>query len=125
VDGQENTWSNIYSQKFHEVQPYITYSNHGLLDYMLITSQRFWKGLPDDVRSELEKIIAEVTVKVNELADAENQTAMENIQKSGKTEIIELTKEDKAKWREAMQPVWDEFKDEIGAQYVEAATNCN
>jgi C4-dicarboxylate-binding protein DctP len=125
VDGQENTWSNIYSQKFHEVQPYITYSNHGLLDYMLITSQRFWKGLPDDVRSELEKIIAEVTVKVNQLADAENQEAMENIQKSGKTEIIELTKEDKAKWREAMQPVWNEFKDEIGGQYVEAATNCN
>jgi C4-dicarboxylate-binding protein DctP len=92
---------------------------------MLITSQRFWKGLPDDVRSELEKIIAEVTVKVNQLADTENQEAMENIQKSGKTEIIELTKEDKAKWREAMQPVWDEFKGEIGGQYVEAATNCN
>lgn len=125
VDGQENTWSNIYSQKFHEVQPYITYSNHGLLDYMLITSQRFWKGLPDDVRSELEKIIAEVTVKVNELADAENQEAMENIKKSGKAEIVELSKEDKAKWREVMKPVWDEFKDEIGTQYVDAATNCN
>ncbi|MDX1605062.1 MAG: TRAP transporter substrate-binding protein [Candidatus Competibacterales bacterium] len=125
IDGQENTWSNIYSQKFFEVQPYIMESNHGLLDYMLITSHRFWNGLPDDVRTELEKIVAEVTTEVNNLAAQENQDAKQAIIDSGRTEVIELTREEKGQWREAMRPVWQEFEDEIGAHYIEAAAACN
>lgn len=125
IDGQENTWSNIYSQKFHEVQPYIMESNHGLLDYMLITSHRFWNGLPDDVRGELETIIAEVTAEVNNLAEAENLDAKQAVIDSGRTEIIELTSEEKGQWREAMRPVWDAFEEDIGAHYIEAAAGCN
>ncbi len=56
IDGQENTWSNIYSKKFFEVQPYITESNHGLLDYLVVTSAEFWLGLPDDIRVEVKKL---------------------------------------------------------------------
>ena len=125
IDGQENTWSNIYSQKFFEVQPYFEESNHGLLDYMLITSQRFWKGLPDDIRTELEKIIMEVTDAVNGFASQENEDAKKLIMESGKTEIIQLTAEEKEKWRAAMKPVWDQFKGDIGAKYVEAAAACS
>lgn len=124
IDGQENTWSNIYSQKFFEVQPYIMESNHGLLDYMLITSERFWSGLPDDVRSELEGIVAEVTTEVNRLANEENLQAKQQIIDSGRTEVIELTPEEKAQWREAVKPVWDEFEGDIGAEYIEAAAAC-
>ena len=125
IDGQENTWSNIYSQKFFEVQPYFVESNHGLLDYMLVTSQRFWKSLPADIRTELDKIIMEVTVAVNDLASKENEDAKKLIIDSGKTEIIKLTAEEKGKWRAAMKPVWDQFKDEIGANYVETAAACS
>jgi C4-dicarboxylate-binding protein DctP len=125
IDGQENAWSNIYSQKFHEVQPYIMESNHGLLDYMLITSQRFWNGLPDDVRGELETIIAEVTIEVNNLAEAENLEAKQAIIDSGRTQVMDLTSEEKGQWREAMRPVWGAFEDDIGAHYIEAAAACN
>ncbi len=125
IDGQENTWSNIYSQKFFEVQPYFVESNHGLLDYMLITSEKFWGGLPDDVRGELEKIVTEVTAKVNDLANEENEKAKQLIIDSGKTEIIQLTPEEKAQWREAMKPVWEQFEGDIGANYVEAAAACS
>ncbi len=125
IDGQENTWSNIYSQKFHEVQPYIMESNHGLLDYMLITSDRFWKGLPDDVRGELEKIVAEVTAEVNKLAEQENQDAKQAVVDSGRTQVMDLTKEEKAAWREAMKPVWKTFEGDIGANNIEAAAACN
>lgn len=125
IDGQENTWSNIYSQKFFEVQPFFVESNHGLLDYMLITSEKFWDGLPDDVREELDKIVVEVTAEVNKLANEENETAKQLIIDSGKTEIIELTPEEKAQWREAMQPVWEEFEGDIGANYIEAAAACS
>ena len=125
IDGQENTWSNIYSQKFFEVQPYIMESNHGLLDYMLITSERFWTGLPDDVRSELEAIVTEVTTEANRLANEENLEAKQRIVDSGKTEVVELTPEEKAQWREAMKPVWGQFEGDIGSDHIEAAAACS
>ncbi|MED5659148.1 hypothetical protein VZ125_24390, partial [Enterobacter hormaechei] len=42
VNGTENTWSNYESQKVNEVQKYFTESNHGLVDYMVITNAKFW-----------------------------------------------------------------------------------
>ncbi|TRO13327.1 DctP family TRAP transporter solute-binding subunit [Ectopseudomonas mendocina] len=125
VNGTENTWSNYYSQKVHEVQKYMTESDHGLIDYMVITNTKFWKGLPDDVRSELEKVMAEVSVEVNKQADELNRTAKQDIAKAGTTEIIELTPQQRAEWREAMRPVWKKFENEIGAELIQAAENSN
>ncbi|WP_417707458.1 TRAP transporter substrate-binding protein [Pseudomonas sp.] len=125
VNGTENTWSNYYSQKVHEVQKYMTESDHGLIDYMVITNTKFWKGLPDDVRTELETIMAEVSVEVNKQADALNRTAKQDIAKAGTTEIIELTPQQRAQWREAMRPVWQKFEKEIGAELIQAAEQSN
>ena len=125
VNGAENPYSNIYSQKMHEVQKHITESNHGLLDYMLITNTKFWNGLPDDVRSELNEIIGEVTVEVNKQADDLNKQAKQQILDAGTTEILVLTPEDRSKWREAMQPVWKKFEGEIGADLIKAADASN
>jgi len=125
VNGTENTWSNYYSQKVHEVQKYMTESDHGLIDYMVITKTKFWKGLPEDVRTELEAVMAEVTVEVNRQADELNQKDKQAIAGAGTTEIIELTPEQRAKWREAMQPVWKKFENEIGAELIEAAQAAN
>ena len=125
VNGTENTWSNYFSQKVHEVQKYMTESDHGLIDYMVITNTKFWKGLPDDVRSELETIMAEVSVEVNKQADELNRTAKEDIAKAGTTEIIELTPQQRAQWREAMRPVWQKFEKESGAELIQAAEKSN
>ena len=104
----------------HEVQKYITESNHGLLDYMLITNTKFWDGLPADVRDELNKIIAEVTVEVNKQADALNEGDKQRIIDAGTTEILTLTPEQRDQWRDAMQPVWKKFEGEIGADLIKA-----
>ncbi|MDV7213177.1 C4-dicarboxylate TRAP substrate-binding protein DctP [Azotobacter beijerinckii] len=125
VNGAENPYSNIYSQKMHEVQKYITESNHGVLDYMVITNAKFWNGLPDDVRGELRKIVDEVSAEVNKQADALNQSDKQRILAAGTTEIIELTPEQRAKWREAMQPVWKKFEGEIGVDLIKAAQAAN
>ena len=55
VDGTENPPSNFYTQKMHEVQKYLTLSNHGYLGYAVIVNKKFWDGLPGDVRTALEK----------------------------------------------------------------------
>ena len=125
VNGAENPYSNIYSQKMHEVQKYITESNHGLLDYMVITNTKFWNGLPADVRGELEKILDEVTVAVNKQADELNQADKQRIIDAGTTEILTLTPEQRGQWRDAMQPVWKKFEGEIGADLIKAAQAAN
>lgn len=125
VDGAENPWSNIYSQKFHEVQKYITESNHGLLDYMVLTNADFWNGLPGDIRTELEKIMAEVTVFVNQMADDINMEHRQKIIDSGRSEILQLTEAEREAWRKAMQPVWKKYEKDIGADVIKAALEAN
>ena len=125
IDGQENTYSNIYSQNFYEVQPYITESNHGVIDYMVVTSERFWNGLPDDVRPVLEKAMQKALAYGNSLAAQENQEAKQAIIDSGKSEIIKLTPEQRQQWVDAMKPVWNQFADEIGQDVIDAAQAAN
>lgn len=123
IDGQENTWSNIYSQKFFEVQKYITESNHGLLDYMVVTSAEFWDGLPDDIRAEVKAALDEAIAYGNKISEQKSLEDKQKIIDSGRSEVIELTPQERAKWVAAMKPVWDQFKDKIGAEYVDAAAN--
>ena len=125
IDGQENTYSNIYSQKFYEVQPYITESNHGLLDYMVVSSARFWNGLPDDVRPVVEEALQKAIAYGNAISAQENKEAKQAIVDSGKSEIIELTPEQRQQWVDAMKPVWKEFADEIGQDVIDAAQAAN
>jgi C4-dicarboxylate-binding protein DctP len=125
VNGAENPWSNIYSQKMHEVQKFITESDHGVLDYMLITNTSFWNGLPAEVRSELEKINVEVAAEVNKQADALNQEAKQSIVDAKSSEIIQLPPEQRGKWRDAMKPVWKKFEGDIGADLIKAAEAAN
>lgn len=125
IDAQENTWSNIYSQKFFEVQDALTESNHGYLGYYLAVNKRFWDGLPGDLRGELEAIVAEVNRSVNENAARINIDARRTlVEDEGKT-ITVLTPEDIAAWKAAMQPVWEEFEGDIGAATIAAAQQAN
>ena len=121
VDGQENTWSNIRSKKFYEVQKYFSETNHGVLDYLVVTNAKFWRGLPADIRIELEKILVEVGKEVNQLAQEFAKKDRQIIIDSGKTNVLKLTEAELAQWRTAMQPVWKQFEDDIGKDVIEAA----
>jgi len=125
IDGQENTWSNIYSKKFFEVQPYITESNHGLLDYMVITSKEFWNGLPDDIRPELKKILDEAIAFGNQIAAEKAMSDKQKIIESNRSQILTLTDEERAQWVEVMKPVWKKFEKQIGKDLIDAAYNAN
>ncbi|MHA6493155.1 TRAP transporter substrate-binding protein [Pseudomonas borbori] len=124
VQGAENPWSNIYSKKLHTVQPYITETNHGALDYMLVSNPRFWYGIPHHIRVELEGVIDEVTYEVNRQAEAANQADRKRIEAAGST-ITTLTDEQRDAWRQAMQPVWQQFESVIGEDVIKAAQTVN
>jgi C4-dicarboxylate-binding protein DctP len=125
IDGQENTWSNIYSQKFFEVQPYITESNHGLIDYLVVTSAEFWNGLPDDIRAEVKKALDEAIAFGNQVAAEKDLSDRQKVVDSRRSEIITLSPEERAQWVEVMKPVWSKFEEEIGKDLIDAAYASN
>ncbi|MEL6965100.1 MAG: TRAP transporter substrate-binding protein [Pseudomonadota bacterium] len=124
VDGQENTWSNIYGQKFFEVQDGITETNHGIIDYLVVASTEFMDGLPEDVRTQFSTILSEVTATRNAESSAVNEENKQAVIAAG-TEVRTLTAEQRQAWVDAMKPVWDQFADDIGADVIEKAVSYN
>ncbi|MDI1238942.1 MAG: TRAP transporter substrate-binding protein [Polaromonas sp.] len=125
VDGQENTWSNIYSQKFHEVQKTIAETNHGVIDYMVVTNVKWWDGLPADVRKGLTEAMTEATAYANKLALDINEADRKKIADAGKAKIQKLSKDDVAAWRKSMEPVWKKFEGDIGRDLIDGALKSN
>lgn len=125
VQGAENPWSNVYSQRFHELQPYLTETNHGVLDYMLVTNARFWYGIPHRVRTQLETIIDEVSYAVNREAAQLNALDRQRVANSGHSQIITLSPTEREAWRAAMEPVWRHFEADIGPDVIKAARGSN
>lgn len=125
IDGQENTWSNIFSKKFFEVQPYITESNHGVLDYMVVTSAEFWNGMDADTRNGVQAALNEALAFGNEIAAQKAIEDRQEIIDSGRSEVLSLSDAERAQWVEAMKPVWKQFEGDIGADLIEAAAASN
>jgi C4-dicarboxylate-binding protein DctP len=124
VDGQENTWSNIYGRKFFEVQDGVTETNHGIIDYLVVTSTEWWESLPADVRDQLSKIMAEVTEARNRESTAVNENAKKLVIDAGGT-VRQLTPAQRKAWIEAMKPVWEKFQEQIGIDTIKAAVSYN
>src|SRR5580698_7061115 len=119
VDGQENTWSNIYTQKMHEVQKYATVTNHGYIGYVVVVNKKFWDGLPADIRTQLDKAMKEATEYGNGQSAKENDEALDAIKKSGKTEIITLTPDQDMAMRKAMEPVYKDVASRVGQPLID------
>ncbi|AXI46980.1 C4-dicarboxylate ABC transporter [Sulfitobacter sp. SK012] len=124
VDGQENTWSNIYGKKFFEVQDGVTETNHGIIDYMLVTSTDWWDSLPDDVRTQLGTIIDEVTEARNSESTKVNAEAKQAILDAGGV-VRELDATQREEWVSTMKPVWEQFIGDVGQENVDAAQAIN
>jgi len=118
VDGTENPPSNLYTQKMHEVQKFVTLSDHGYLGYAVIVNKKFWEGLPADIRTTLEGAMKDATKYANEIAKKENDDAMEAVRKSGKSQIITLTAEEKKAWKKALVKVHKENEDRVGKDLI-------
>jgi C4-dicarboxylate-binding protein DctP len=119
VDGQENTWSNIYTQKMHEVQKYAITTNHGYIGYVVVVNKKFWDGMPPDIRAACEKAMKEATEFGNSQSAKENDDALEAIKKTGKTEIVTLTPEQDEAMRKAMMPVYKDVASRVGQPLID------
>ena len=120
VDGTENTDSNIYTQKMHEVQKYLIVTDHGYIGYAVVVNKKFWDGLPPDIRTTLEGAMKDATAYGNHIARQENDAALEAIRKSGKTQIITLTPQEKLAWKRVLIPVHAQMADKIGKDLIQS-----
>ena len=128
VDGQENSFSNTYSQKYHEVQKTILETNHGVLDYMVVVNEKWWDGLPADIRKGLSEAMHEATILNNQIAKQKNDDAKAAIVAGSATnpkhaKIVKLTDAELAEWKKAMEPEYKRFEADIGADLIKAAAS--
>ena len=119
VDGSENPPSNFYTQKMHEVQKYLTLTDHGVIEYAVIVNKKFWDGLPADIRTTLEGAMKDATKFADDIAKKENDDALAAIKASGKTEIITLTAAEKAAWKKVAVAVHKENESRVGKETIE------
>jgi C4-dicarboxylate-binding protein DctP len=120
VDGEDNVPSNILTQRFYEVQKYLTVSEHGRLTYAMITNKKFWDGLPDDLRKALGSAVTETTSFFNATAAKDNVDALEKIKASGKIEVHVLTPEEKKAWIAKLMPVHKEMQGRFGKDFIDS-----
>ena len=118
VDGTENPPSNLYTQKMHEVQKFLTLSDHGYLGYAVIVNKKFWDGLPADVRATLDGAMADATKFANDIARQENESAIEAVRKSGRTQVIALSAPEKAALKKALVKVHKQAEDRIPRELI-------
>jgi C4-dicarboxylate-binding protein DctP len=123
VDGEENTPSNKYTQKMHEVQKHMTMSDHGVVMYAVVVNKKFWDGLPPDIRKNLDQAMAESTKYVWQIAKQENADALAKIKAAKTTEVYVLPSAEKAVWRRAMLPVYQEYEGVVGKDTLQAIEN--
>jgi C4-dicarboxylate-binding protein DctP len=114
VDGQENTPSNMYTQKMHEVQKFTTLTYHGYIGYVVVVNKKFWEGLPGDIRTQLSKAMKEATAYANNISESENSDALEEMKKSGKTQLITPTAAETAAMHKAMEPLYKDMGSRVG-----------
>jgi C4-dicarboxylate-binding protein DctP len=119
VDGTENPPSNLYTQKMHEVQKYLTLSDHGVVEYAVIVNKKFWEGLPADIRATLEGAMKDATTYTNDIAKQQNDEALEKVKASGKTQIITLTPEEKKAWKKSVLKVHRDNEATIGKDLIQ------
>lgn len=125
VDGAENPFNNFDTMKFYEVQPYLSTTQHGRVDYVIFVNKTFWDSIPEELLTPVEEALAESTDFATKLAAEENAKSLENIKATGEVEVYEMTQEDRDALKEALQPVYEEFTDVITPELIDGIRELN
>lgn len=120
VDGSETVLSNVYTQKFYEVQKYVNLLHHTHQAYAIVVNKKFWDGLPADIRTILERCVADATTYANALGAAEETDARDKILASGKTAIYDPSPSEREEIRKAMMTVHQEMEKRLGRDAIQA-----
>lgn len=120
VDGTENPVSNFWTQGMHQVQSDLSLTNHGYLGYAVVTNQRFWEHLQADDRQLINQALQEALDYARQIADTQNETALAALRQSNTTHIHSLSRSQRARLQQAVQPVHQALARRIGPDWFQA-----
>ncbi|WP_400164548.1 DctP family TRAP transporter solute-binding subunit [Brevibacillus sp. TJ4] len=123
-DAMECPISLYYTNKFYEVQEYLTMSGHVYAATILLANLDWYNSLPED----LQKVVMDASLEYRdyqrELAQQQDQEFLDKLVEAG-MKVNELTPEQKDAFIAASEAVYDQFTAEIGAELVEKAMEAN
>ena len=119
IDGVMTPNSVYLLRKYNTIQKYVT--DGGLVNFTntaLLANLKFWNGLPDDVRTKMEKMIANMTARMRAEMKDDNAKIFDRIAEAG-NEVHHLTPQEEAAWKKALQPLYEKYGPEIGQDLIE------
>ena len=114
VDGQENPIAHIYSQRFYEVQDYVSLTGHVITFYIPAMNLEFWHSLSQDDQQLISTAMRDAEIYQQKLVAQEEGAQIESFKKSG-TQVNSLTEADLQQFIDATEPVRQEYKNKLGA----------
>lgn len=118
ADGAEVTADLMNSASFDEIQEYLTISEHGRLDLAVLMNQEFWEGLSDEIQGQITEALEETTEFERELALEYDEKSVKELTEGG-MKLKELSDEEKEEFKKALEPVYDEFEEEITPEIID------
>lgn len=119
VDGTENPLSNFLSQGLAPVQAAVTLTDHGYLGYAVVANPRFWAHLEAPDRQLLQQALAEALEHGNRQSAALNAQALAALRQASQVHVHALTPSQRNGLRQALQPVYADFRRRSGAALLE------
>lgn len=123
-DAMESPISLYYTNKFYEVQKYLTMSGHVYAATILLMNNDFYNNLPKDLQELVVKASEEYRTEQRKLAQEQDVEFLEKLKENG-MEVNELTDEQREEFRKAAKSVYDQYVPEIGEELVNKALDAN
>ncbi|MFK8794942.1 TRAP transporter substrate-binding protein [Planococcus plakortidis] len=123
-DAMECPISLYYTNKFYEVQDYLTLTGHVYAAAILLANNDFFNSLPDDLQTLVMEASEEFRDKQRELAQEQDVEFMEQLEAEG-MQINDLTTEQRDEFRQAAQPVYEKYEEQIGKDLIDRALSAN
>ncbi|SEO71795.1 TRAP transporter substrate-binding protein [Aquisalimonas asiatica] len=121
ADCQENPVVSIAKMRFHEVQDHMMLSDHGYLGTAFLYSLVWFEQLPPEDQAIFEEVALEAGAYQREVSNAEFDTYLAEIEDYGNIQIHEFDDDQRAAFEEALRPVHEAFRDEIGGDLMDLA----
>ena len=124
INGQENPPTLIYASGFQEVQKYLTLDNHVHNFLAVLTNENWLNSLSADDQQLVKDCVAEMVTTQRSMELEDNDAVVAKLQDAG-MEVNELTDEQYQAFVDAVQPMYDEYKQQWGTEIFDLATSYN
>jgi tripartite ATP-independent transporter DctP family solute receptor len=115
VDGQENPFSLISTNKFYEQQKFVAKTDHVYSSVPVYYSKMKWDKLPPDVQKQIKDTVHEMRLWQRKLGRDQQNAYIDEI--SRKSQVYVLTDAEKAAFQKAAEPAFEWAKKEYGSAY--------